>query len=472
MSTRSLQSSRQKAARFALYGSLGMLLVLVLVLGNLAERSLRHEARWGEQDWSAMREVELLRDYIRIDTTRGKEIEGAEFLAAQLAAAGVEATIERFGDGRANLWAILEGESPEALVLHHHIDVWSVDDADQWLRPPFAAELDGPWLYGRGAFDMKSYGIAQLLAFLDAARLERRRQRSLILLATSDEEAGSDLGTRWILSQHPELAGRFWGVLTEGGVVEALSPDDIKYWGVENAQTQLLPVRFCSPSRQRLESLVADLEEWPANEIPLRLTPEFEDFARDYAPSRSRQLTRTNMSIPEAMLRNRRGFRRLPRFVQRLLRHEVAAWDIRQEPSGFTVKINLLLLPGVDHDEAVAELLPGWLTHGISMTVGEPEGASHGSPRDHLLFLMAVESLQRTYPGTAAGGYFLPGTMTDARFFRAEGIPAYGYSPFLFFSTDTMRADRINERIPLPGFVSGVRIYSELVRSVIAGPDH
>src|SRR5690606_1363032 len=102
--------------------------------------------------------------------------------------------LEVLGTGDANLWAVIEGEEPEAVVLHHHIDVSDVPDPESWNLPPFAAEIDGPWLYGRGTFDMKSVAIAQLMAFLDvaerAARGDRPR-RSVIFLATAAEEVGS-----------------------------------------------------------------------------------------------------------------------------------------------------------------------------------------------------------------------------------------------------------------------------------------
>jgi len=466
----SIERKKRKAARVALYASLVTMVMVIGVLGKFTEWAVRPERRWGEQDLSGRPEVELLREYVRIDTRSGKEIDGARFLAAKLAEAGIEATIEPLGDGRANLWAILEGRNPEALVLHHHMDVWSIDNAELWLHPPFAAELEGPWLYGRGTFDMKSYGVAQLLAFLDAARRQQPLERSLILLATSDEESGSVLGTRWVLAKHPELAARFWGVLTEGGVVEALNPEVIKYWGVETQQLRILFVDLCSPSRERLENLVADLHEWPANEIVLRLTEAFEDFAADYGPSRSRRLTRINLNIPEVVLRHRKGFRYLPHYLQSLLSDGIEAREITAGENGFEVRLTVFLLPGSDPESVVARLLPNWLIHGLSVTVGEPIGASFGSPQEHPLFVAAIDSLLRAYPEANAGSFFLANTITDSRFFRELGIPSYGYSPFLFFTTDTMWVDRNNERIPLPGFLSGVRIYSDLVGKIVSGP--
>jgi acetylornithine deacetylase/succinyl-diaminopimelate desuccinylase-like protein len=468
MSGASLSQKKRMAARIALYSTLVILVVLLGVLGMVAKRALRHEARWGEANLSEEPAVQLLQEYIRIDTRQGKEIDGARFLAAKLAEAGIESTLEQLGDGRANLWAILEGKNPDALVLHHHIDVWAIDNPDQWLHPPFAAELDGPWLHGRGAFDMKSYGVAQLVAFLEAARSEQPLERSLILLATSDEESGSNLGTRWVLSEHPDLAARFWGVLTEGGFVEALSPDTVKYWGIETTQLQLLPVRVCSPSRTRLEELVADIREWPGENVELRMTDEFAGFASDYAPTRSRARSRRALADPERLLRDRREFSELPKYIQVLLHEAIHPSLVFEIDGGYAVTLTLFLPPGSDPAATAANLLPDWMVHGLSLTIGEPVGANSGSPKTHPLFLAAAESLRQVYPQTPIGSAFLPASVTDARFFRKLGIPTYGFSPFLFFTTDTMWVDRSNERIPVPGFLSGSKIYSALVKRLVS----
>ena len=151
-------------------------------------------------------------------------------------------------------------------------------------------------------------------------------------------------------------------------------------------------------------------------------------------------------------------------------------WDglvgdvVSETVGGYEVTLTLFLPPGSDPAATTASLLPDWLVHGLSLTIGEPIGAASGSSKSHPLFLAAAESLRQAYPGTPVGSAFLSASVTDGRFFRQLGIPTYGFSPFLFFTTDTMWVDRSNERIPVPGFLSGSEIYSALVkRLVLAG---
>src|SRR5262249_5202283 len=156
----------------------------------------------------------------------------------------IPSEIEVLGNQHANLYAWLEGADKHPLVLHNHIDVESVDPKE-WFSPPFEAKIEVPWMYGRGTFDMKSVAIAQLVAMIDLKKSGRPLKRSVLFLATSSEEHGSRLGVRWILRQHPDLVGRFWAVLTEGGAVEARARDEIKYWGTEAAQKRFVDVHVC-----------------------------------------------------------------------------------------------------------------------------------------------------------------------------------------------------------------------------------
>ena len=70
-------------------------------------------------------------------------------------------------------------------------------------------------------------------------------------------------------------------------------------------------------------------------------------------------------------------------------------------------------------------------------------------------------------PDAPSGPFFLPWTATDSRFVRAHGIPSYGFSPFLIFNTDTLAVGQPNERLGLWGYVQGVELYSEVIRSLV-----
>ncbi len=252
---------QRAAARKALYGSLALVALAGYGGRGFLRRPLLAEQPWMRIDWATKPEVDLLRRYIRIDTTRetGSELAGVRFLAAELERSGIPFTIEELPGERANLWALVEGEERSAIVLHQHVDTDPVPDPHLWKHPPWAADIEGPWLFGRGAFDMKAVGVAQLIALRTLVDSGQPLRRSVLFLATSSEEHGSDFGMRWLLAAHPELVERFGVFLTEGGAVEARSAEDIKYWGTETAQRRYVIAILCDESRERLERVRDDL---------------------------------------------------------------------------------------------------------------------------------------------------------------------------------------------------------------------
>jgi len=60
-------------------------------------------------------------------------------------------------------------ETGRSLILNGHIDVVPEGPLSMWSRPPFEPHVDGDWMYGRGAADMKA-GIAANIHALDALR--------------------------------------------------------------------------------------------------------------------------------------------------------------------------------------------------------------------------------------------------------------------------------------------------------------
>jgi acetylornithine deacetylase/succinyl-diaminopimelate desuccinylase-like protein len=428
------------------------------------------DQEWLDVDFAELPEVDLLRRYIRIDTsaTTGSEVAGAEFLAAELERIGLTPTIETFGDQHANVWAILEGKSPEALVLHSHIDVFPVDDPSTWDFDPFGGVIDQAWIYGRGVFDMKSLAIVQLLALEEIVQSGRQPQKSIIFLATGSEEVGSELGTRWILEQHPELRERFWTVLTEGGVVEPVNRSDIKYWGIEFGQKRFASGYLCAETSEELEELSRQITTWRDDAEELLVTSEVEAFAEAYGPSRDNGLYRSALENPHQVVLDESSFRQLPAYVQSLFRSEVVPFEPEPAPDGgFRMKVFFHLLPGQSLEEARQRLLPDWLVRDAAFTLGPPLGADGASPIDHPVFRHLLEAVREAYPNARVGPYLLPWSATDSRFFRQAGIASYGFSPFVIFSTETFRVDGTNERLSVPGYMEGFELYLDAVLRIV-----
>lgn len=119
-----------------------------------------------------------------------------------------------------NLYARLGTEGAH-LMFAGHTDVVPVGDEVAWTHPPFAAEISGGELFGRGAVDMKG-GIACFIAAV-ARHIEKHGapKGSISLLITGDEEGPSINGTSKLLQWAAERGER-WDACLVG---EPTNPD-------------------------------------------------------------------------------------------------------------------------------------------------------------------------------------------------------------------------------------------------------
>lgn len=140
-----------------------------------------------------MRALDLTRELLHLNTINppGQERTCAERLARVLEVAGFAVRSYALAPDRTSLVARLGGSSDRApLCFTGHIDTVPLGAAP-WTRDPFAGELDGGRLYGRGSSDMKS-GVA---AFVTAAcRLADRLEGTpgLVLVIVAGEETGCE----------------------------------------------------------------------------------------------------------------------------------------------------------------------------------------------------------------------------------------------------------------------------------------
>lgn len=121
-----------------------------------------------------------------------------------------------------NLYARIGNEGPH-LMFAGHTDVVPVGDEAAWSHPPFAAEIAGGELFGRGAVDMKG-GIACFVAAM-ARHIGRHGppKGSVSLLITGDEEGPAVNGTIKLL-QWAAAKGETWDACLVG---EPTNPDTL-----------------------------------------------------------------------------------------------------------------------------------------------------------------------------------------------------------------------------------------------------
>jgi len=177
--------------------------------------------------------VAIARDLIRCRSITPAEGGALAYLQEVLAKTGFSVHRATFAEpGTApvdNLYARIGNKQPN-LVFAGHTDVVPPGDEAAWRHAPFAGEVAGDKLYGRGAVDMKGGVACFVAAALDhiAANGGRPKNGSLALLITGDEEGVAANGTVKLLQWAAERGETFdHCILGEPSNVEAVG-DTIK----------------------------------------------------------------------------------------------------------------------------------------------------------------------------------------------------------------------------------------------------
>ncbi|MYD45904.1 MAG: succinyl-diaminopimelate desuccinylase [Gammaproteobacteria bacterium] len=148
--------------------------------------------------------LELCCELIRRESITPEDDGCQALIAKRLLALGFD--VESFpADGVSNLWATHGNNSP-LLVFAGHTDVVPVGALDRWTNPPFEPTINGEWLYGRGACDMKSGVASTIVAIERFVRQFPQHEGSLGILITSDEEGIATHGTKHVMQVLKERA--------------------------------------------------------------------------------------------------------------------------------------------------------------------------------------------------------------------------------------------------------------------------
>src|SRR5712691_5349946 len=373
--------------------------------------------------------VDLLRQYLQIDTTNppGNELRAARFYKEILDREGIPADIDEFAPGRANLIATLKGRGTRrALILSNHMDVVPAD-ASRWSMPAFSGAVKDGLIYGRGAQDMKSEGILQLLALVRAHRERLPLDRDIVFLATADEEvdfAGAlhALGpAAWL----ERLKGAEY-YITEGG--ENVLSDDGRplYFGIDTAEkgpfwlkltTSGTPGHGSRPlADSALNRLVRALERVRLHKTEMKVLPGVERFFRDQAGAIDGRRADWYRDLKKALL-DPEAAQALyeDREASALLRNTISITVVRAGdktnviPGTAEAELDVRLLPGEDPAAFLSELRGVIDDPTVEIVPPATFRPPNDSPVDNDFFRAVQAAVDRHHPGVPVTTKMLTG---------------------------------------------------------------
>lgn len=421
--------------------------------------------------------------YLQINTSNppGNESAGAKYLQQLLEKEGIAATLVGSDPNRQSVYARIDSGSKEkALLLLHHIDVVPTI-ASEWTKPPFSGAQSGGYIWGRGALDIKSLGIAELFAIADLKRRNVSLKRDIIYLGVADEELGGTHGMKELLEKRPELFDNVGFVLNEGGYNETVV-DKVLFWGIETSQkvplwlrleSKGIPGHAASPPDDggTLARLVHAAEGVVRIPTPYRLVPEVAHYFHEAGRTRNDARGAILRSIAEP-LNAKKIDEVLPPGYRSLLRDTIALTRIsggsavNSIPARASADVDIRLLPGSSAEEMIDRVKTAVRGNADVQVLLKGEEVPP-TTSDTELFRVLSRAFVDSAPGSNVAAIVQPGT-SDSRYFRARGVVAYGIAPFKvnYYDADSVHAN--DERIRARFFAEGVRLTRRIVRDFCA----
>lgn len=373
--------------------------------------------------------------------TSGGEERSVDFLHGYLEGSGLDIETYEPTPARTSLVARMEGSDPTAptLLLMAHTDVVPVTE-ENWTHDPFGGELIDGVVWGRGAVDMLNLTSSMAVAVKHLASSGFRPRGGLAYLAVADEEALGAHGAGW-LTEHEQDAVAADYVITEFGGIPMPTPGGVKLpviVGEKGSYWCKLVVR--GESGHASSPLRTDNALVKAAEVVRRIA--------EYRPE---------TMIHDTWRRFIEGMDFPPEFTEPLL-DPVGLWDFVQAlpvglakqahacthttfcptvvhggtktnviPDRVELEVDIRTLPGQTGDDVRAMLdeILGDLSSSVDV-LAPVDDPSTASPLDTPLWDCLQRVAGELVPGARCIPFLTVGA-TDARFFRRQGVTAYGF---------------------------------------------
>jgi len=425
--------------------------------------------------------VAFAADLIRIDTSnRGggdcRERPAAEYVAAQLADAGLDPVLLESAPGRANVVARLAGQDPSAgaLLAHGHLDVVPAEPAD-WDRHPFSGEIAAGVLHGRGAVDMKNADAALIAAVRQLARTGVRPRRDVVLAFTADEEDTAAYGAGWLVRNRPDLFDGCTEAIGESGAFTFHAGNGVRLYPVASAERGTAWLKLTAHGRaghgskanpdNAVAKIAGAVARISAHRWPVRLTPTVR--AAIGAIARAVGVEPGPLSDDSSVAETLARIGPAAALVGNTIRNSAnptmlaAGYKVNVIPAEATACVDGRVLPGyADEFAAVLDELTGPDVSWEYLHREIPLEAPLDAP---VMGAMAAALLAEDPGGTVVPHCMSGGT--DAKQFSRLGIAGYGFTPLLLpaeFDYYEM-FHGVNERVPVAALEFAVRVMTRFL---------
>ncbi|MHA1213373.1 MAG: M20/M25/M40 family metallo-hydrolase [Candidatus Heimdallarchaeota archaeon] len=434
--------------------------------------------------------IELLQELIRNECVNppGNEMKNIKTIAKFLENKGIVCKIFESTPNRGNLIARIKGTGKGQSLMFgpSHVDVVPIEKPDEWIVPPFSGEIKENCVWGRGSFDMLFIVAAQCQAFAMLYKENFKPKGDLVLAIVADEEAGGNLGCKWMIDNHPE----------EMKIDNAVS----EYGGLETSENKLIlpygekgvvPIRLAFKGEGGHASMPfgKDTSIEKMSKAIIRINKYKMPYTTKYLKLLAKG---SGVSFIQRMLLSKKIF--LPLALKMLSKtapsmaaplHSMSrttfattivrgGQKINVLPGTSSVDIDCRLLPEQDFNYAIKHLkkaLGKKLSKEVKITLLNDSSTNIGSisPLDTDFVDAIKRTFQKFIPNSAIVPVIAYGA-TDLRYIRRHGGNGYGFSLFEPGTRGTETAEvahNKNERIRIKTVELTTRAMYELAKEFL-----
>jgi carboxypeptidase PM20D1 len=371
----------------------------------------------------------------------------------------------------------------EPILFVGHLDVVPAEQeaANPWSQPPFSGQIQGGYVWGRGAMDIKSQVITMLEAVEHLLRKGFSPQRTILLGFGHDEEVGGAAGAGEIAAYLKERNVNLEAILDEGSfVTDGLLPGVMGPAAlIGTAEKGNLAIELlvegksghsATPPAETtigiLARAVRRVEETP---FPTRLYFFKSMFhALTSAMALPMQVLFANLWLFSGLVKQRiqknpqsnAGLRTTAAVT--LIRGGVKA---NQLPASASALVNMRLLPGDTIAYACDEIRrrindPRVQLRAMNDFSWEASGQSAEESRSYRTLRRVTRQVFDQIPVAP----FLVLGATDSRHYLSICSNVYRFSPYVMKPEDIQRLHGVDERIPVEALEKMVQFYALLIR--------
>ena len=396
--------------------------------------------------------LELLQALIRNECVNdGSRESGAEYRSVATLADffGEAGEIVEPLPGRSSVVYRVPGRDPTApkVLLMGHLDVVPVSEGG-WSVDPFAGEVIGDFVWGRGTVDMLNLTAAMAVVFRRYLTGQASQPAGdLIYLGVADEEAGGRHGAEWIVKNRFDLVECDY-VLTEvafpslkaddGSVVYPVKVGEKgPFW--QRLRTSGSPSHGSQPygTDNAVTKLAAAISAIAASEGPVDITPEWRAFVEGVglAPERAAALLDPDLlddEIASISVDDPVYARWVHACTHLTLSPNTMSGGSKTNtvPDAAEATLDVRLLPGqteIDLTDHLRKVLGPDYEDLVIEGIQESEASASATSGP------MWEAIRSGFESMTGSGRIVPAltpVATDARFFRARGVAAYGVGLF------------------------------------------